>query len=182
MLRIISKILTLTILSTGFAFANPQLILDGEFQSSPSNEARFAFLQYEYAKEEFKDYSANSQCHILLDLDDNRLSPSMLETMRKLNMAEYRDRSYCAFIMSDKQFLSKNVNDAELWIKQNQDTVVYRNIHASILDNIIEAGVERGFNASLCGSMDIFMNVYHNEMNKEKEGASALYSKECKHL
>lgn len=178
MLKSLSKTIAISVLLSANAIANPQLLIEGEFDKNPSKEARFAFLQYEYAKESRTQYG-NSECHILLGMDANRVSPEQLEILKTKEPSKYRDRSYCAFFKANDDYISKNLKQAENWIKNNELSVIYHNSQASILDNIVNAGLSRGFNNRLCKSMHEYMPVFENQLGYKNQVAAELYKTEC---
>lgn len=180
MFKSLSKIIMLSALFSASALASPQIIIDGEFSENPNDEARFSFLQYETAKTNKTPHIySESTCEILLELDANRISVAEFEKQQQDLVPEYRDRTFCAFIKTHDDFLSYDVDDAKKWMVSNLDKIRYLNIESSILDNVINAGVERGFDERLCKSMSHFMDVYIKEMKTEKVGAQELYNKEC---
>lgn len=180
MFKSLSKIIMLSVAFSASVLASPQLIIDGEFSENPSDEARFSFLQYEKAKANKTPHIYSvSTCEILLELDANRISVEEFEKQKQNLVPEYRDRTFCAFIKKHDDFLSYNVDDAKKWMTSNIDQIRYLSIESSILDNVINAGVERGFDERLCKSMSHFMDVYIKEMKTEKIGAQGLYNKEC---
>lgn len=181
MLKSLLKNIALTSLVFSFgASSNPIPILNGEFLDNPSDEERFIFLQYQHLRGLKTDFSYGlSECYVYLDFDRNRLSPKDFEALKEVDSFQYRDRTFCSFIKMNPKLVEFSIQDVQKWISSNTDNIIYLNSNARVLDSVLTAGYERGFDEKLCKATEKYIPIYAEEMGYDHPEATLAFNKNC---
>lgn len=178
MFKSLLKIASISALLSFNAFANTDLLIEGEFSKDASDEARYLFLEYQYERSSYSS-SYESDCYALLGIYENRLTSVEFQELKENNYNQYRDRNLCAYIIEHKGKDKQNIQSINNWINVNSFYIEYINSNAKILDDIILVSKENGFSPKRCKLIEYYSTVYKNEMNKSNQYALDILKEKC---